>query len=106
MEVRPPVPLMCRRSPRRASVLQQEEGQRQEMILEPNTVSGVKAGEIAAQAQQDTQETVNALRVHNAKLVGKVLSLQSVKKVRNARRCPPYGNFYYTSISDLARLFL
>lgn len=35
----------------------------------------------AAEAQQDTQATGNALRLHKAKLVGKVLSLQSVEKV-------------------------
>lgn len=81
MEVRLPVPLMCHRSPRRASVLQQEEGQMQEMILEPNTVSDVTARENAAEAQRDTQVTVNALSVHNAKLVGQVLSLQSVEIV-------------------------
>lgn len=76
VEVRPPVPLMCRRSPRRASVLQQEEEQTQEMILEPNTLSDVTDGENAAKAQRDTQVTVNVLRVHNDKLVGKVLSFQ------------------------------
>lgn len=59
-------------------MLQREEGQTQEMILEPNTVSDVTAGENAAEAQRDTQVTVNALRVHNAKLVGKVQSVENV----------------------------
>lgn len=62
-------------------MLQQEEEQMQEMILEPNTVSDVTAGENAAEAQRYTQVTVNALSVHNVKLVGKILSLQSVEKV-------------------------